>query len=103
MPVSRRDRSRRLIGPFVLIPLLAAAAAGCSTTRSTETTASIAPPGGAMSESEWRHELQAAGDLYRASPRDGEGATRYARALRAIGQRAPAAGRRGPAAHHEPE
>jgi Flp pilus assembly protein TadD len=71
--------------------MLAAVVAGCTTTRSTETTGAIAPPGPNYSESEWRRELQAAGELYKANPRNGEAAIRYARALRAIGQRAQAA------------
>jgi len=91
MPVSRRDRCLRLIHPLVLVPVLAVAAAGCTTTRSTETTGAIAPPGGMLSEGQWRHEVQVAGDLYRSNPRDGDVAIRYARALRAIGQRSQAA------------
>jgi Flp pilus assembly protein TadD len=84
----------RLIGPFLLAPALAAAAAGCSTTRplggdpaSTGSVAAEAAP----ANGDWRRELQVADDLYKANPTSSEAAMRYARALRAIGQRAQAA------------
>src|SRR5712692_6271069 len=88
---SRRGRCANVIGPFVLAPLLAVGVVGCKTTGSGEMTGSIAAPHPAFTEGEWRREVQAAGELYRANPREGEVAIRYARALRAIGQRAQAA------------
>ncbi len=88
---SRPGRCANVIGPFVLAPLLAVGVVGCKTTGSGEMTGSIAAPNPAFTEGEWRREVQAAGELYRANPREGEVAIRYARALRAIGQRAQAA------------
>jgi Flp pilus assembly protein TadD len=89
-----RSRRARLIGLFLLAPALAAAAAGCSTSRplsgdpgATGSVASDAAP----KDGDWRRELQVAGDLYKANPGNGEAAMRYARALRAIGQRVQAA------------
>jgi Flp pilus assembly protein TadD len=84
----------RLIGPLVLAPVIAMAAAGCKTTGAPDlpdTTGSIAAPATPRTDEEWRREAQAAGELYQASPGNGEVAIRYARALRAIGQRAQAA------------
>jgi len=90
------SRFARLIGPFVLAPALAAAVAGCATTRPLSgaadpgTTGSVASEG-APADGDWRREVQAAGEVYKAGPGNAEAAMRYARALRAIGQRAQAA------------
>jgi Flp pilus assembly protein TadD len=92
--------SARLIGPLLLVPAIAAATAACTTTGTTTGTMTgtvdPAATGSVASESapadgDWRHEVQAAGDLYKANPGNGAIAMRYARALRAIGQRAQAA------------
>jgi Flp pilus assembly protein TadD len=95
MPSVFRPGSRaRLIGPLVLVPLIAAAAAGCKTMGMADppdATGSIAAPAAAKSEADWRREVQAAGELYQANPGNGDAAMRYARALREIGQRAQAA------------
>jgi Flp pilus assembly protein TadD len=94
--VFRSRGCARLIGPLLLAPAIAAAAAACTTTRpltgATDpgTTGSIASDA-APADGDWRREMQAAGDLYKANPGNGEVAMRYARALRAIGQRAQAA------------
>src|ERR1051326_6246028 len=85
----RRGAAARLIVPFLLMPLIAAAS-GCATRNAAETTGTVRAPGPA-SESDWRREVEAAGELYRTRPYDAEAAVRYAQALRAIGQRAQAA------------
>ena len=94
MPVRSRGPAR-LIGPFLLVPALAAATAACSTTGAvtgaTEPQATGSVPTEAAAEADWRREVQAAGDLYKANPGNADVAMRYARALRAIGQRAQAA------------
>src|SRR5712692_8760324 len=100
---SRPGRCANVIGPFVLAPLLAVGVVGCKTTGSGEMTGSIAAPNPAFTEGEWRREVQAAGELYRANPREGEVAIRYARALRAIGQRAQAAAVLEQASIHNPK
>jgi Flp pilus assembly protein TadD len=73
-----------------LAALLAAAAAGCSTT-STDTTGSIATPAAPRTQDDWRREMAVWGQRYRADPGDAQAAMNYAQALRAIGQRAQAA------------
>ena len=95
--VFRCRRSVRLIGRLLLVPVIAAATAACTTTGAMngaanppDATGSIASdPAGA--DRDWRREVHAAGDLYKANPGNGDVAMRYARALRAIGQRAQAA------------
>src|SRR5437870_5686710 len=83
-------RSARLLARVSLAALLAAAAAGCSTTP-TDTTGSITTPAAPRSQEDWRREMNAWGQRYRADPGDAEAAMNYAQALRAIGQRAQAA------------
>ena len=85
----RRAAVRRLI-PWVLIPLMAAASAGCAT-RGAETTGSVEATRAPASESDWRREVEVAGKHYRTRPNEAAAAIRYAHALRAIGQRAQAA------------
>jgi Flp pilus assembly protein TadD len=70
---------------------LTLALAGCKTTRTTDTTGSIALPSGPRTETEWRRDADVYGTRYRANTRDVEAAIRYAHALRGIGQRAQAA------------
>jgi Flp pilus assembly protein TadD len=82
--------------------LIAGALAGCKTTGSVDTTGSIAPTPAARSEAEWRSEAQALGEKFRADPRNPEAAIRYARALRATGQRTQAAAVLETAALHNP-
>jgi Flp pilus assembly protein TadD len=86
----RRGAARRLI-PLMLVPLLAAAIAGCATRGGTDTTGSVQTTKSPVSESDWRHEVEVAGEAYRTRPYDAGAAIRYAQALRAIGQRAQAA------------
>ena len=59
-------------------------------------------PGAARSEAEWRGDAQALGEKFRADPRDPDTAIRYARALRATGQRTQAAAVLETAALHNP-
>src|SRR5688572_29202580 len=87
-----RSTRQRLLGTVAVGVLAAFALAGCKTTKtaSTETTSSISPTA-PMVESEWRREVEFAGQAYRNNINDPAAATRYARALREIGQRAQAA------------
>jgi len=89
-----RSRLARLIGPLVLAPALAAAAAGCASMRQTGadpgSTGSVAAEAGPTG-GDWRREADAAGERYKANPGNSDVAIRYARALREIGQRAQAA------------
>jgi Flp pilus assembly protein TadD len=98
MPSVFRSRGRaRLIGPLLLVPAIAAATAACTTTGAMngstaepEATGSVAADP-AVADGNWRREVQVAGDLYKTKPGNGDAAMRYARALRAIGQRSQAA------------
>jgi Flp pilus assembly protein TadD len=63
--------------------------AGCLTPQSPEISGSLVSTP-ALSETDWRREGEAAGALYRADPSDPHAAIRYAKALRAIGERAQA-------------
>ncbi len=93
-------RSARLLAAAGLAALVLASA-GCST-RSRDVTGSIATRAEPRTEAEWRSEMESAGARYRADPRDGAAAIRYAQALRAIGQRAQAAAVLEQAAIHNP-
>ena len=89
-----RSRFTHLIGPLVLVPVLAAAT-GCASMRQMSGAADSAATGSVASDAapadgDWHHEVQAAGELYKANPANADTAMRYARALRAIGQRAQA-------------
>jgi Flp pilus assembly protein TadD len=87
---SRPSRARRLMSSVALAVLVATAVGGCKTTAMTDTTGSVGTTA-APSEADWRREVDAAGEGYRANPRDPDAAIRYARALRVIGQRSQAA------------
>src|SRR4051812_42474500 len=66
---------------------------GCSTLTlpaSSDITGSVATDTAPRTEQQWRQEMDAWGERYRAKPGDAEAAVRYAKALRAIGQRAQA-------------
>jgi Flp pilus assembly protein TadD len=85
---------RRLTRPVLVLlatTCVAAALGGCAT-NPLETTGSIAAAGPApTSEADWRRVADSAGAQYRANPRDPDAAVRYAKALRALGQRPQAA------------
>jgi Flp pilus assembly protein TadD len=93
-------RSARLLASVGLLAMLAAGAVGCSTMPGGDVTGSTAAA--PRSETEWRQEMDSAGQRYKADPRDAEAAIRYAQALRAIGQRAQAAAVLEQAAIHNP-
>jgi len=99
---SMRCRSARLLASAAIITL-ALATAGCSSMPSADATGSIGTAPTPRSEAEWRREMEVAGQQYRANPRDGEAAVRYAQALRAIGQRSQAAAVLEQAAIHNPQ
>src|SRR5262245_58114291 len=84
-------RTTRLLASVAIVAILATTVAGCKTTRSTDTTGSIALPAGPRSEADWRRDIDVYGERYRANNRDPEAAIRYAAALRGIGQRTQAA------------
>jgi Flp pilus assembly protein TadD len=86
----RRSAGARRIVPWVLLAALAAASGGCATRGGSETTGTVRAPGPPASESDWRREVEIAGELYRSRPDDAQAAIRYTHALRAIGQRAQA-------------
>jgi Flp pilus assembly protein TadD len=85
-----RSRFARLLSTAAIVTLIAAAAAGCQTTHSTDTTGSIALAPADYSEADWRRDIEVYGAKYRANPADADAGLRYAQALRAIGQRAQA-------------
>jgi Flp pilus assembly protein TadD len=97
----QRPSARLLAAAAVLAAL---SAGGCSTMPKADpaVTGSIGPAA-THSEAEWRHEMDVWGERYRANPSDADAAIRYARALRAIGQRAQAAAVLEQAAIHNPK
>ena len=94
--------SLRRVRLLTTAALIAGALAGCRTTGSVDTTGSISSGPAARSEAEWRGDAQALGEKFRADPRDSDTAIRYARALRATGQRAQASAVLETAALHNP-
>jgi Flp pilus assembly protein TadD len=70
--------------------VLAATAAGCKTTRSTDPTQAYAMAAAPRADADWRRDAEVYGQRYKANPRDAEAAIRYAQALRGIGQRTQA-------------
>jgi len=97
--LSRRVRS---FAAAALAVLMAGALSGCKTTRSVDTTGSIASGPTARSEADWRRDSEGLAARFRANPRDADNAIRYAQALRATGQRAQAAAVLETAAIHNP-
>ena len=91
MALPFRGAAARRIVPWALVAVRAAGSGGCATRGGTETTGSAGVTNAPATESDWRHDVEVAGDLYRTRPNDAEAAIRYAHALRAIGQRAQAA------------
>jgi Flp pilus assembly protein TadD len=75
----------------VALIALSAALGGCTTTGTTETTASIETSAAPRSDADWRKAAEAWGARYQADNGDVEAAIRYAQALRATGQRQQAA------------
>jgi Flp pilus assembly protein TadD len=79
----------RRVASVAVFALLAVAMGGCNTVgmNSTGPLPASADPG---SEADWRREVDAWGERYRANSQDPDAAIRYARALRATGQRSQA-------------
>ena len=94
--------SLRRVRLLATVALVAAALSGCKTTGSVDTTGSISSGPPARSDADWRGDAQALGEKFRADPRDPDIAIRYARALRATGQRTQAAAVLETAALHNP-
>ena len=91
LPVRANDAtSMRCFLAVALAAVLAAATAGCMTSRSADPSAALAMAS-AQSEADWRSAADAWGERYRATPGDPTAAINYAQALRALGQRAQAA------------
>jgi len=87
----QHPRHLSLLSTVAAVALAATALAGCKTLGNTDTTGSITSPSAPRGEEEWRREADALGERFRADPRDPDTAIRYARALRATGQRTQAA------------
>jgi Flp pilus assembly protein TadD len=87
---SNQYRPARLLASAALVAVIAGAAAGCQTTQTAETTASLPVASAEHSETDWRHEAEIYGAKYHADPTKVDVALRYAQALRALGQRAQA-------------
>lgn len=86
-------RVAHLLASAAVMGLIALSAAGCKTTDD-DITGSLglasAPNPAPRTEADWRRELAVWGPRYKANPGDPQAAIAYARALRAIGQRAQA-------------
>ena len=89
---STQLRSARLFVSATLVAVIAAAAAGCQTTQTADTTGSLplAPAPADRPDADWRHDVAVYGQQYRADPSNAGVALRFAQALRATGQRAQA-------------
>jgi Flp pilus assembly protein TadD len=96
-----RSRPVRLASTAIAL-VLAAAAAGCKTTGSSDPTQAYAMASAPRSEADWRRDIDAYGARYRADARDPEAAIRYAHALRHLGQRAQAVAVLEQASMHNP-
>jgi Flp pilus assembly protein TadD len=86
-----RPPARLLASAAVMAALVVG---GCSTSispGSSDITGSIATDNAPRTQTQWRQEMDVWGERYRAKPGDPEAAVHYAKALRAIGQRAQAA------------
>jgi Flp pilus assembly protein TadD len=80
----------RLLASAALSALLAVTLGGCQTTGLSDITGSLGTRAEARPEADPRAGADAAGDRFRANPKDVEAALRYGQALRANGQRAQA-------------
>src|SRR6185369_16728588 len=68
-----------------------------------DVTGSIRTEAAPRSNVQWRQEMESWGARYRANPADADAAVNYAKALRAVGQRAQAAAVLEQAAAHNPD
>jgi Flp pilus assembly protein TadD len=87
---STRSSFARLLASAAIVTAIAATAAGCQTTQSTDTTGSLTLAPADRSEADWRHDLDTYGQQYRDNASNLDAGLRYAQALRATGQRAQA-------------
>ena len=87
---STRSSTARLFASAALLIAVSAAAAGCSTVQSAQTTGSLPLAPAERSEADWRRDIALYAQQYRADPKNVDVALRYAQALRATGQRAQA-------------
>ena len=87
---STRSRFAHLLASAAIIGAIAAAAAGCQTTQSADTTGSLTLAPTERSDADWQRDVEAYGQKYRNNPSDTDVALRYAQALRGTGQRAQA-------------
>jgi Flp pilus assembly protein TadD len=78
-----------LLASAAMIAILAAGLGGCQTM--SDVTGSVASKTDASSQADQRHLAEAAGERYRANPKDADAALAYGQSLRATGQRAQAA------------
>jgi len=84
-------RVARLIASAAVVGAIALSAAGCQTDGDITGSIGLASAKHApRTEADWRHEVEVWGPRYRANTGDPKAAMAYARALRAIGQRAQA-------------
>jgi Flp pilus assembly protein TadD len=79
-----------MLASAAIVGTLGAAAAGCQTTQSMDTTGSLTLASASNTEADWRRDIQIYGPQYRADSSNVEVALRYAQALRATGQSAQA-------------
>ena len=84
-----RQRSIRLLASVAAAALLAAGLCGCQTM--SDITGSISPKAPTSADTDPRLAVDAAGERYRADPKNAEAALAYGQALRASGQRSQAA------------
>jgi Flp pilus assembly protein TadD len=85
----RSKRSRSLLASAALVAVIGVATAGCQTTQIGQPVAAAAVPDD-RSEADWRRDEAIYGAQYRANQNNVDAALRYAKALRATGQRAQA-------------
>src|SRR5512140_1288068 len=83
-------RSTRHLASVLSSALLALGLCSCQTDGAPDITGSLGEKTEASRAADVRRELDSDGERFRANPRDAEAALRYAKALRATGQRAQA-------------
>jgi Flp pilus assembly protein TadD len=86
----RQGRARRLVVISASSAILALCLCSCQTTDPSDVTGSIGGTQAASRASDPRRDVEAYRDRYRANPKDPELALRYAKALRAAGERSQA-------------
>src|ERR1700733_9231679 len=84
-----RQQSTRLLASVAMTAILLAGLGGCQTM--SDVTGSISPKIPAGADADPHQAAEAAGERYRADPKNAEAALAYGQALRASGQRSQAA------------